>query len=146
MTTTEPAHELVRRYVERIWGKGDLEALPDFLAASYRRYLSPRDEPLDVDGQRRRLAGIRAAFPDAGLQIQAIVAEGDLVTFRSLMSGTHLGTFLGLPATGRRFEVSIIDVLRVSDGLVVEHWGGPDLLDLVRQLGATVVPGETASD
>jgi steroid delta-isomerase-like uncharacterized protein len=145
MTTSHEGHELVRRYVERIWVEGDIDALPELLAPTYRRHLSPRDEPLTLDGQRQRLAGIRAAFPDATLTVESVIAEGDLVAFRSILRGTHRGPFLGLPPTGRRFEVSIVDVLRVAHGMVVEHWGGPDMLDLVRQLGATLTPAVSDS-
>jgi predicted ester cyclase len=52
------------------------------------------------------------------------------------MTGTHEGPFRGLEPTGRRFKVTLVDIVRVRDGRFLEHWGGPDMLDLLTQLGA----------
>lgn len=135
---TTANEDLVRDYLARIWGRRDLDALGDFLAPHYRRHLSPTIEPLTVEGQRQRLSGFQAAFPDAEIGVDAIVADGDLVAFRSTLTGTHRAPILGLAPTSRRIEVSLLDIVRIEDGLFVEHWGGPDLLDLARQLGATL--------
>jgi predicted ester cyclase len=68
------------------------------------------------------------------LTIDDVVTEGDRVAFRGTLRGTHCGEFLGVPATGRTVAVAIMDIIRVEGGLIVEHWGGPDLYDLARQL------------
>ena len=57
------------------------------------------------------------------------------------MRGTHQGAFLGLTPTGRSVTVSLVDVMRVENGQLVEHWGGPDLLNLAQQLGAVISIG-----
>jgi predicted ester cyclase len=53
------------------------------------------------------------------------------------MSGTHRGSFQGIQPTGKMITVSLVDIIRVENGKFVEHWGGPDLYDLLRQLGAS---------
>ena len=65
-------------------------------------------------------------------------AEGDRIAFRSTMRGTHRGEFLGIPPTGIQVTVGLLDVIRIENGKFVEQWGGPDLLDLVQQLGAEI--------
>ncbi len=126
---------LLRSYVVRVWDEGDVEAAGSFLAPDYRRHLSPSLPPLDVAGQLARLAGFRAAFPDASITVEDVIAVEDRVAFRSVMRGTHRGDFLGVAPTGREVEVGLLDVIRLEDGRFAEHWGGPDLFDLLRQLG-----------
>jgi len=140
------ARELLVAYLGRVWGERDLAALDDLLDPGYRRHVSALLEPLTIEGQRARLGAMQAAFPDASIELGEVVANGDLVAFQSVMRGTHLGPFRGLPPTRRSFAVYLVDLVRVRDGRFVEHWGGPDLLDLVTQLGATLEPGPVESD
>jgi steroid delta-isomerase-like uncharacterized protein len=138
------ARALVLEYLDRVWGQRDLDALDELLASDYRRHVSPILEPLGVDGQRSRLATMQAAFPDAAIELGEVVAAGDVVAFQSIMRGTHRAAIRGLPPTGRAFSVHLVDLVRVRDGKLIEHWGGPDMLDLLTQLGATVEPGPIA--
>lgn len=82
-----------------------------------------------------------AAFPDVTVTLQDAVGEGDRVAFRSVLQGSHLGEFLGIPPTGSQVTVTLVDVLRIEDGRIAERWGGPDLYELLRQLGAVIVAG-----
>lgn len=129
---------LLRRYIEEVWHNGNIAALDDFLAPTYRRHVSPTAPPLTLDGQKQRLAGFRAAFPDIELTLEDVVAEGDRVAFRSTIRGTHRGVFQGIAPTGALVTVGLVDVVRIENGLITEQWGGPDMLDLLRQLGATM--------
>jgi predicted ester cyclase len=70
------------------------------------------------------------------LVIDDVIADDHGVAFRSTMQGTHLGEFAGIPGTGRPVIVQLVDFMEIRDGLIAEHWGGPDLHDLMRQLGA----------
>ena len=135
--STEDNRALLRRYMSEVWEHGEPEAVKRFVAPSYRRHTSPATQPLDLAGQIQRLKGFREAFPDIGIQVENVIAEDDSIALRSTLRGTHLGQFLGIPPTGRKVTVNIIDVIRIEDGLFAEHWGGPDLFDLLRQLGAT---------
>jgi predicted ester cyclase len=137
----EANRRLIEDYVDRVWAQRDLDALVDLLDPAYRRHVSPIIEPLDATGQRQRLGAMQAAFPDVSLELREILVQGDLVAFRSIMRGTHQGAFRGLPPTGKPFEVHLVDIVRIGGGRLVEHWGGPDMLDLLTQLGATVEPG-----
>lgn len=135
---TADSEELVARYVRDVWGARDPEAARRFLVPGFRRHLSPSGPPLDIDRQVERLAGLMAALPDAALRIEGVVASGELVAFRSILTGTHRGPLLGIPATGRRVTVRLVDMVRIEDGRFAEQWGGPDMLDLVLQLGASI--------
>jgi len=134
------ARAVVVAYLDRVWGQRDLAALHELLDPEYRRHISPTVEPLTIEGQRARLGAMQAAFPDASIELGTFVVDGDIVAFQSVMRGTHRGAIRGLPPTGRRFTVHLVDMVRLRDGRLLEHWGGPDMLDLLTQLGATVQP------
>jgi steroid delta-isomerase-like uncharacterized protein len=79
------------------------------------------------------------AFPDFNTRIDQIMAQGDLVMVRGLSTGTHLGDFMGLPATGKRVEWTSFALYRFNqDGLICERWQDFDGLKLMGELG--VVP------
>ena len=137
--------DLIRRYIAEVWeGANALDeaALRRFLSPSLRRHMSPLLPPLDLDGNMERLAGIRSAFPNISITLEDAIYEGDRVVLRGTLRGTHLGEFAGLSPTGKDVTVGVIDVIRVEDGQFAEFWGGPDVFDLVRQLGATVTDGD----
>lgn len=129
---------LLLRYISEVWDAGDPKAVERFLAPSYRRHTSPTGESIDLAGQIKRLKGFREAFPDITIEVEDVIAGEDRVAFRSTMRGTHRGHFLGIPPTGRKVTFGLIDVIRIEDGQFVEQWGGPDLFDLLQQLGATL--------
>lgn len=81
-----------------------------------------------------RLHEFREAFPDIRVEVVDVVTSDDRIAFRSVMTGTHLGSFAEIPPTGREVVVSLLDLIRVEDGKFAEQWGGPDMFDLVRQL------------
>ena len=130
--------DLLRSYITDVWEEGNPEAVARFAADGYLRHRSPTASPLDLDAQIERLRGFRRAFPDMTIEVNDVVASGDLIAFRGTMRGTHSGEFLGVPATGRAVTAGLLDLIRVEDGRIAEQWGGPDTYDLLTQLGATV--------
>ena len=76
------------------------------------------------------------AFSDLRMAEADSVTEGDKLAFRWLLSGTHEREFMGVAGTGRRVEAMGMDILRVADGKIVEHWGEFDAMGLLRQIGA----------
>jgi len=84
------------------------------------------------------------AFPDMVMRVDSLVAEGDLVGAHVTVTGTHLGAFAGIPATGRTVTVTGFDWVRIQNGKVVERRGVFDQLGMMAQLGA--VPGPSAVD
>jgi steroid delta-isomerase-like uncharacterized protein len=134
--SAEENEALLRSYMNAVWNAGNPDAAEQYLAPDFRRHTSATATPLDVMGQLQRLHGFRDAFPDAAITIEDVIAAPDRVAFRSTLRGTHLGTFLGIAPTGREVLVGLVDIIRIENGRFVEQWGGPDLFDLMRQLGA----------
>jgi predicted ester cyclase len=77
---------------------------------------------------------LRPALPDMKVEIHDQIAEGDKVVTRKDITGTHLGSFLGVPATGRRVTISVIDIVRLRDGQYLEHWRSNNLPGVLAQL------------
>ena len=89
----------------------------------------------DKDGVRGLYRSLRAAFPDFRAEIHWQAADGELVTTYKTYHGTHQETFLGVAPTGRRIHFETVDVMRVHDGRITEHWGVANLFSLMQQLG-----------
>jgi predicted ester cyclase len=90
---------------------------------------------------RSWVSPFRGAFPDFRMEIVDLIAEGDTVVGHFRCSGTHLGEWLGMPPTNRRFEdVDEIYVFRVDNGRLVAALGVEDNLSRLRQLGIGLVP------
>jgi predicted ester cyclase len=79
---------------------------------------------------------LRGGLPDLHMTIEDILADGDKVTVRLTVEGTHKGAQLGIPPTGRRIRIAGIVVLRIAHGQLVEGWNSWDQLGLLRQIGA----------
>jgi steroid delta-isomerase-like uncharacterized protein len=77
-----------------------------------------------------------AAFPDLRMDVEDLIAGDNKTVARVRATATHRGDFMGVPATGKRAEIQLIDIMSFDDdGLVREHWGVADLLSLMQQLG-----------
>jgi predicted ester cyclase len=59
-----------------------------------------------------------------------------MVAARIAFDGTHTGAFQGIPASNKRVAFSSIEINRLADGKVAEHWVELDLLELLQQVGA----------
>lgn len=121
--------------------RDDLEAASALLAPDAINHNPVPGEPPGIAGLRYRLAMLHTAFPDLRFVTEAIIAEGDTVATRGVLTGTHTGPFAGMPATGKAVRVSYIDMIRIVDGKLVEHWVQLDQLGMMQQLGAIPAPG-----
>lgn len=96
------------------------------------------------EGVKHLNSVLLAAFPDLILDVEDEVAEGDKVLMRLTLRATHRGEFMGIPPTGNEVEVGVLDLFRIGDGRLEEHWAMMDNLGLMRQLGA--IPGGEGSE
>ncbi len=96
--------------------------------------------PSGVEGVRLFYGMLFAAFPDGTTTSQDMIAEGDKVAHRMSGEGTHQGAYLGVPPTGRHVTWSSIDIWRIVDGKLAEHWIEADRLGMMQQLGLIPPP------
>jgi steroid delta-isomerase-like uncharacterized protein len=142
---TETNKALVRRWFREVWNEGREATIDELFAESGVAYgLGDREAevrgPAELKPFVRNLRGI---LPDLQISIQDIMAEDDKVMVRILLEGTHSGSGLGVPPSGRKIRVAGIVVIRISRGQLVEGWNSWDQLGLLRQIGALpTAPGE----
>lgn len=129
----------IRRWIEA-YNARDHAAEADARAPGYVAH-APGVPPLDSEAWTAFVGGFADAFPDIRLTVEDVLSEEDRVAARVTFRGTHTGDFQGLPPTGRQVEFSAIEVNRMVDGRVAEHWVVMDQLAMLQQLGLMVVPG-----
>src|SRR4029077_13427308 len=96
-------------------------------------------------GVRAVVESLRRAFPAFRLSIEDLVSDGANVWLRMVATGTNDGSFMGHPPTGRAMRINVFDAIRVEDGLMVEHWGVPDRLQAMLQMGLLGAPPAAAA-
>ena len=140
---TEQDKALIRRFIEEIFNQGNMNLADEILAPDFVEHEQlPPGIPNDREGVKVLTSMMRSAFPDFKATIEDILADGDKVVIRMTWSGTHKGEFMGIPATGKRMSIGVIDIIRVSGGKLVEHWGQMDAMGMMQQLGAIPAPVE----
>jgi predicted ester cyclase len=98
--------------------------------------------PPTVEGIKTLLAGTLASLADPEDSIELCFADGDLVFMRHKMTFTHVGEFVGSPATDERVSVVGHNVQRIVDGKVAEFWGLPEIMGKMQQIGVIPSPGQ----
>ncbi|MCB0164854.1 MAG: ester cyclase [Anaerolineae bacterium] len=134
---------IVRRLIETVQNGHHLDQLEAFFDPHFVNHLESPDEASDlnaVDRARLVFRQLFTAFPDLHVTIQQQVAEGDKVVTYKTFHGTHQGDFMGVAPTGRPITFAVIDILRLDQGKVVEHWAIQDRLALMQQVGMLPVP------
>lgn len=124
--------EVLRQVIEEVFDKGNYDLLDELVAPNYQEHQFGLQKTLD--GLKRDIQLLRAAFPDIQHTIEDMVADGDKVWMRMTARGTNLGPLMG-PPTGKAMTITVIDVCRFENGKIVEHWGVPDQFALMAQLG-----------
>jgi predicted ester cyclase len=114
---------LVRRLLDEAVTPRNPDAIDELAAGEF------------AQAARRWVQPFQTAFPDFEMKIVALIAEGDRVVAHFKCSGTHRGSWLGRPATGRRFEdIDEIYIFEVKGGKLVSAYGVEDNLTRMRQL------------
>lgn len=136
MSTIERNERLIRRYFEEVWNRGELEALDEIVAPDYVNHSPGMPDPRPgPEGLKPIVAALRKGIPDVAYAIQDIVVSPDKVAVRVVMTGTHTGALFGIPPTGRRLTVEQMQIERIENGKIAEHWRRTDDLGMMRQLG-----------
>jgi C-1 hydroxylase len=136
-TVSDTVEETNRAAVVRLiaaWNAGDIGMLAGLWAPSMVHH-GREDHPTSAEDTAAGMRRFLAAFPDLKMDLESIVAEGDLVCTRIELRATHLGEFCGSPASGRPVRCRLMGQLRFEDGKVVEHWGVADGIGLLVQIG-----------
>jgi steroid delta-isomerase-like uncharacterized protein len=141
--TLERNKAVVRRFIHEVFLKGQFESVDQLLTEDFTPHTwGPM--PPGRDGLKDAIQRVSAGISDARMTIEDVIAEGDRVAVRLTSSAIHSGELMGMPASGKRYEIGEIHIFRLREGRVAEHWHQADFLGMMRQLGA-MPGGEAAS-
>src|ERR1700687_2248752 len=143
MTGPATIEAIYRRLIEEGFNQGNLAVADELVAPGAREHQrgGGGDGP---EGVKKTITVLRTAFPDFTITIDEIAVSGDKVWARQRGGGTNLGSFAGHPPTGRKAFTDVIDICRFEQGQMVEHWGVPDQLGMMMQLGHITPPARPA--
>jgi predicted SnoaL-like aldol condensation-catalyzing enzyme len=125
--------EQVENFVADVFVNHDLSDLGRYLREDYIQH-NP-DVAQGREGFRQFFDITFRAIPDFRYTLRKIVAEGDYVFVHCTTTGTHTGTWIGQPATGNALNFDVVDMFRLQDGLIAEHWDVADTLSLFTAIG-----------
>jgi steroid delta-isomerase-like uncharacterized protein len=127
---------LPQRCFREILNEGRLEVADEIVAPHFLLHSPTRPEPFEgPEGFKEFVTDLRRGFPDLNITIEQVIGEGDFVSIRSRVEGTHLGKYRGIPPTGRRIAQSQLHLFHVRDGQINETWQEIDGLGIMQQLG-----------
>ena len=134
VNTPEANTEVLRRVIEEGFNKGNLDALDALFAPDFQEHQHGMVPP-NLQGVKGAISYLRSVFPDLTLKVEDSIAQGEMVWLRITARGTQRGPLMGRPPSGKPFAITVIDIARIVDGKMVEHWGVADRFHQMEQLG-----------
>jgi predicted ester cyclase len=128
------------RMVNEIVNQGKFEVIPELFHPEYVDHAAPPGSPPGFAGIEAIFTMFRTGFPDVKFNIDQMVGEGSYVATLVHGEGTQTGEFVGIPPSNKHAVWRSVGFFRVEDGKIVEHWGIPDLLGLLIQIGVIPPP------
>lgn len=138
-TDAQPSSSVARSVVERVlagFAAGDTTVVDQLCAPDLveHQFGMAGTGPEAITNVKNAIQDLHATIPDLSINIEDAVETGDTIWVRARARGTATGPFFG-PPSGRPVDITVIDVARVTDGRIVEHWGVPDRFALLAQTG-----------
>lgn len=131
--------EIAKRLYEEVFNQRRVTVLDELAVADYVEHDPLPGQGTGLQGLKDRVNALIEGL-DPQFTIEDVIAEEDKVVVRWTNSGTHTGAFLGIPPTGRSFSIAGIDVYRIEDGKLAEHWHVIDMYGQMVQLGLLPAP------
>ena len=139
-SVSDAAKAVVRRNTEEVQGGRNFDVFEELFADDFVDHTTQPGTSSDKAGVRKHYTYMRTAFPDFHAEIHWQLADGDRVTTCKTYYGTHEGSFLGIAPTHRAVHFESVDVMRVQNGKITDHWGVGNLLSLMQQIGRWTPP------
>ena len=126
---------IVRRFNKEFIEGGSMESFNELISPDFINRTAPPGSPTGPEGIIYFFNHLlKPSFSDFTMEIYDQVAEGDKVTNRKAFHATHSAEFFGVPASGKKVVMNVIDIIRLKDGKFVEHWGILDMHGLMAQI------------
>jgi steroid delta-isomerase-like uncharacterized protein len=139
--TTNQREATARRFVDEVFTGGNAERARDYFTTDISWHGGALGTVTGVDNIVPVLVGFIGALSDIQATVHDAIPNDDLVALRLVVTATHTGTLLGVPATGRPVRWDAVDIYRVTDdGRISEQWAFEDLAAILSQVGAIALP------
>ena len=128
---------LVRRLYEEVWNNRKLEVVNELISPSHALQ-GPNifGSSIGPEAYKRQVLGFLEGYPDLHWTVEDTIAEKDKVVACWTLSGTHKGSYMGVPATNKRVSVGGITIHHIAGGKIMDSHTNWDVLGMMQQLGA----------
>lgn len=123
-----------------LMAKGDTQNVDKYFATNWVNHDPSLPLLNGLEGAKQVISLWQKSFSNLKIAIDDSVTQGELVAMRFAISGTHIGTFMGIAPTGKRINVTATGIFKVVGGKSTDNWVNFDALGLLQQLGATSIP------
>lgn len=135
MATTDNNKAIVTRFNKAFIEGGDTTVFNEIVAPDFINQTAPDGVPKGPEGVLYFFNHfLKPSFPDLKVEILSQVAEADKVTTHKKFYATHTADFMGIPATGKKVIMEVMDIIRLKDGQFKEHWNVVDWQNILQQL------------
>jgi predicted ester cyclase len=125
--------EVVRRWIEEVWTTGNAALIDDLMAEDMVDHNPIPGLPAGREARKQILGMFHAAF-EVKMHLDLLLEDGGYVIDRWTATLTHIGEFMGIPATGMTAQLTGIDISRLAGGKIAETWHQEDVAGLMQQL------------
>jgi steroid delta-isomerase-like uncharacterized protein len=125
---------VMRRFIDEFQTAGNEAVADELLAPDFVDHTPLPGFGPGREDVKRLFAMLRSAFPDLRGEVVEQFVDGDRVATRKTFHGTHRGELFGKPGSGKRVAIRVMDIVRIRDGQIVEHWNVVDVAGLMGQL------------
>jgi predicted ester cyclase len=132
---------MLTRYLEmfdKVFNGRDLSVVEAYVSPEFRNRYAPPGAPTGPALIKSFVAGTAKIFPKRKLTNDLIVCKDDMLIASQTIEATWEGPFMGVPANGKSYKITGIDIYRYKDGMMVEQWGDYDVLGMMKQMGFAV--------
>ncbi|HEV2468872.1 MAG TPA: ester cyclase [Candidatus Sulfotelmatobacter sp.] len=135
------AKHIIQRFVDELWNARRLDVADQIFSDDCITHQLRSGFPVEPahrgpQEMKEHISGWLASFPDLRFTIEQMIAQSDHVVTQLLMEGTHQGTWMGIPPTGKQLQIRMITTHRIANGKIAEDWVLVESLGLFQQLGA----------
>jgi len=124
---------VLRQVVEEGFGNADLYIIDQMISDDYLEHQFGMKG--GKEGLKKAILSLAGAFSNRNYELMHYSLHDDIVWTHYKATGTHSSSFMGHEATGKHYSIDVIDVARIKNGQITEHWGVPDRFALLSQLG-----------
>lgn len=127
---------VVKNFIEKVINTGNVDIISDFISPEYTEVFNNQKYPVGIEGAIEHIIGVRKTYSDLYMSIERQIAEDEWVATCYTMSGIHTGEWMGMKPTGKRIEVTGVNINKVINGKITEHGGAANIFNSLLDINA----------